>query len=163
MLVARFVSYFPFFFFSVLLVFLLALMAANLAIAGDAYHWIDDQGLPHFGDRYTSGARVIELTPEKPNPQQLKQHQERQKTLRQTLKQQSAARHRETSALAAAAGKRAQEKAKSTALCGKWRTRLADLNAEWEIKRRRGYKAQDKRNYLEKRVFLRQQTAAHCK
>ena len=127
------------------------------------YHWVDDEGRTHYGDSYTPGAEPLEISVDQPNAQQLKTYREQQQALKRVITQQAAERKEMQFQHQRTAQRIVQRRVKAQRYCTKLHDQLDSVEASWEVKRRRGYQAADKRNYTARRDRLREDITESCR
>ncbi len=133
-----------------------------VVIAAAVYRWVDDEGRIHYSDTYTPGARPVDVSVGAPDAQQAAEHRARQQTLRQVVTQQAKRRRSMESRREQIARRIGSGRLQQQQTCLNLQKQLDSLQASWEIKRRRGYQAADKRKFTARRAGLRQQLSDSC-
>ena len=136
---------------------------SSAAIAEGIYHWVDDEGKSHYGDTYTPGAAPLKLPGDRPSATQVQTYRAQQKLLERVVTQQASDRRAREVTRTKQAEKLARIKLKDQQRCAGLRDQLDKVNTQWSAKRRQGYVAEDKRNYLSKRKRMREQITKHCR
>ncbi|MCF7981406.1 MAG: DUF4124 domain-containing protein [Pseudomonadales bacterium] len=131
-------------------------------LAADIYQWRDGKGQMHYSDQPNAKAKVLLIDPGIPSIEEKIQHQQVQKEISITVKNQSADRRQHEKTVRTQQLKIERAQSKKQASCDKTKERLVQEQIRWKYQRRKGYKEQQKVRHKEKIEQLKSQVEKVC-